>query len=43
MQTIKYRMDKQQFLLYSTGNYVQYSVINHNEKECKKEYVYVCV
>ena len=21
-------------LLYSTGNYIQYPVINHNEKEC---------
>ena len=28
-------------LLYSTGNYVQYPVINHNGKEYKKEYIYV--
>ena len=28
-------------LLYSTGNYVQYPVINHNLKEYKKEYIYV--
>ena len=28
-------------LLYSTGNYIQYSVINHNGKEYKKRmYVY---
>ena len=24
-------------LLYSTGNYIQYPVINHNEKEYEKE------
>ena len=30
-------------LLFSTGNYIQYPVINHNGKECKKEYVCVCV
>ena len=24
-------------LLYSTGNYIQYPVINHNGKECEKE------
>ena len=28
-------------LMYSTGNYVQYPVINHNGKECK--YIYMCV
>ena len=28
-------------LLYSTGNYIQYSVINHNGKEYKKECIYV--
>ena len=26
-------------LLYSTGNYIQYPVINHNRKEYKKECV----
>ena len=26
-------------LLYSTGNYIQYPVINHNRKEYEKEYV----
>ena len=28
------------FLLYSTGNYIQYPVIPHNGKEYEKEYVY---
>ena len=26
-------------LLYSIGNYIQYPVINHNEKENEKEYL----
>ena len=26
-------------LLYSTGNYIQYPVINHNGKENEKEYL----
>ena len=30
-------------LLYSTGNYIQYLVINHNGKRYKKEYMCVCV
>ena len=33
MQTTPYRMGKQQVLLYITGNYTQYPVINHNGKE----------
>ena len=28
-------------LLYSTGNYILYHVINHNGKEYKKEYIYI--
>ena len=32
-------MDKQQGPTYSTGNYIQYPVINHNEKEC----IYMCI
>ena len=28
-------------LLYSTGNYIQYPVINHNGKEYKKECLYM--
>ena len=30
-------------LVYSTGNYIQYPVINHNRKEYEKEYIYVCI
>ena len=29
-------------LLYSTGNYIQYPVINHNGKKYKKN-VYICI
>ena len=29
-------------LPYSTGNYIQYPVINHNGKEHEKEYGYMC-
>ena len=37
MQTVIYRMDKQQGpTVYSTGNYIQYPVINHMEKNMKK-------
>ena len=28
-------------LLYSTGNYIQNPVINHNGKEYEKEYIHV--
>ena len=28
-------------LQYSTGNYIQYPVINHNGKEYEKEYIYM--
>ena len=31
---------KNKVLLYSTGNYIQYPVINHNGKEYEKEYIY---
>ena len=30
-------------LLYSTGNYIQYPVTNHNGKECEKGCMYVCI
>ena len=47
MQTIVYRMDKQQVILYNTGNYTQYPVINHNgkeyEKECVNIYIYIYI
>ena len=29
------------FLIYSTGNYIQYPVINHNGKEYKEECIYM--
>ena len=28
-------------LLYSTGNYIQYPVTNHNGKEYQKQYMYI--
>ena len=31
---------KNQVLLYSTGNYIQYPVVNHNGKEYEKVYMY---
>ena len=34
-------MDNKKVWLYSTGNYIQYPVINHNGKEYEKEYIYV--
>ena len=43
LQTIIYRINKQQILLYSTRSYIQYPVINHNGKEYEKEYMCVCV
>ena len=46
MQTIIYRMDKQptyKIRLYSTGNHIQYPVINHNGKVYEKEYMYICI
>ena len=39
MQTTIYRMDKQG-PTYSTGNYIQNPVINHNGKEYGKEFIY---
>ena len=41
MQTIIYRMDKQQDL--TVQHCIQYPVINHNGKEYEKEYIYMCV
>ena len=34
---------KNKVLLYSTGNYIQYPVINHNGKEYEKESVHICI
>ena len=28
-------------LLYSSGNYIQYLIINYNRKESEKEYIYI--
>ena len=40
-------MDKNNVLLYSTGNYAQYPVISHNgkeyEKECEYIYIYIYI
>ena len=30
-------------LLQSTGNYIQYPVINPNGKEYEKEFMYICI
>ena len=29
-------------LLYSTGKYIQYPIINQNGKEYEEEYIYIC-
>ena len=42
IQTITYKIDKQRGpTLYSTGDYIQYPIINHNEKEYEKEYIHI--
>ena len=38
---IKYINSKD--LLYTTGNYIQYTLINNKGKEYEKEYVYICI
>jgi len=30
-------------LPYSTGKYIPHALINHNGKEYKKEYIYICM
>ena len=30
-------------LLYSTGNYIQYPLVNYHEKEYEKEHMYIVV
>ena len=32
---------KKKVLLYSTGKYIQYHVINHNGREYEKEYIHI--
>ena len=39
MQTIIYKIDKQQGPTIEPENYIQYPVINHKEKEYEKEYI----
>ena len=29
--------------MYSTENYIQYLIINHNRKESEKEYIYIYI
>ena len=41
MQTIAFGMDKQQILLYSTGNYIQSPMIEHDNVRKKNAYMYV--
>ena len=36
-----YRKDKNKFLLYGSGNYIQYPMVNHNGEEYEKEYIYI--
>ena len=39
--TYKTALMKNNFLLYSTENHIQYPMINHNGKEYEKEYTYI--
>ena len=39
--TFKTALMKSNFLLYSTENYIQYPMINHNGKEYEKEHTYI--
>ena len=41
MQTTIYKYINNKVLLYSTENYIQCPVINHNGKEYGQEHVYV--
>ena len=42
MGTIILEWIKNKFLLYSTGSYIQYSVINYNQKEYIKKNASIC-
>ena len=42
-QTLVYRIDKKTSFYYSTGNDIQYPVINCNAEEYKKECIYVYI
>ena len=44
MHTTVYKIDKQQHpVVYSTGYFTQYSIVNHDGKESDKLYMCVCV
>ena len=40
---IRKTWDNNKVLRYSTANYIQYSVINHNGKEYEKEKIYIYI
>jgi len=42
MQTVS-RWISNKVLLYNTGNYIQYPVINHKGNESGKEYIYIYI
>ena len=37
------KQTSQKYLLYSTGNYIQYFVISYKGKESEREQIYVCI
>ena len=41
--TTIYKIDNQQYLLYSTGNSTQYSLITYMRKETKKEWINIYI
>ena len=41
VHTTIYKIDEQQGLLYSTGNYIQYFVIISDGEDSEKEYTYI--
>ena len=43
MSTITYEWINNEVLLYSTGNYISYFMVNHNEKTYEKEYTYITI
>ena len=44
IQTTTYKKQmNNKVLLYSTGNHIQYPVINHNGNEYEKEYIYIYI
>ena len=43
VQKTNKQTNKQKVLMYSTGNYIQYPVIDHYEKAYLKKNVYMCI